>query len=166
MIAHDLASRTTHPIPADLITGISPQAYSPHPIRIGSKVYIDRAFVISRIPPRLHGLPAVQTANVDYDTGSPSSLQFCLTQSARIYVAYESSVKRVPEWLRQFEPENMRIEIEDEFALIRRTMQLYGKDYPPGIVSLGGNQAEGYEGDVIVNYFVIVQPRPNSHSHT
>lgn len=158
IMAHDNNRWAVRPAPEELITEIDPPSYSTHNICIGAPAYTDRAFVVNRIPPALHGLAAIQPANNDYAVAANHHLRFCLKRAARVYVAYENSVQRIPAWLREFEPENMRIEIEDEFALIRRTMQLYGKDYPPGLVVMGGNQAEGYEGEAVTNYFIIIRP--------
>lgn len=159
VVAYDTDVQASIPEPHEIITDLEPSAYNVHNISIGTKVYTDRDFVVNRITSRLNGLPAVQTANQDYPAQSESVLRFCLTQPARIYVAYEATTRRIPDWLRAFEPETMRLEIEDTFAHIHRTMQIYGRDFDPGPISLGGAQAEGYDGDIITNYIVIVQPK-------
>ncbi len=159
VVAHEVAADGPDIPPQELITDLEPFTYQAHRISVGRPVYTDRDFVVNRIPPLLNHLPAIQPANSDYPRSEPEVLRFCLTQPARVYVAFEAAVERIPEWLRGFQPESLRIEIEDEFALIRRTMQLYSRHYGPGLISLGGNQASGYAGDGIVNYFVIVQPQ-------
>jgi hypothetical chaperone protein len=159
VVAHDLDEQQPMPEPREVITDLEPVSYSVHSLSLGTKVYIDRDFVVSRIPPLLNGLPAVQVANQNYPAQSDAALQFCLTQPARVYVAYESTARRIPDWLRTFDSETMRLEIEDTFARIHRTMQIYSRDFDPGPVSLGGAQAEGYDGDIITNMIVIVQPR-------
>jgi hypothetical chaperone protein len=159
VVAYDTPEGQPSPEPREVITNLDPPYYAAHRIGLGKKVYTDRDFVVSRIPPLLNGLPAVQTANQDYLAQHHPALQFCLTQPARLYIAYEAGVRRIPNWLRAFDSEAMQIEIEDTFARIYRTMQLYSRDFEPGPVSLGGAQAEGYEGDTITNFIVIVQPK-------
>lgn len=158
VVAHGLNPQAAQTSPGELITEVDPSTANLHIIGVGTAVYSDRAFIISRIPSRLHGLPALQTTHTSLTARDDAALQFCLNHPARIYVAYESATARIPYWLRGFDIENLRIEIEDEFALIRRAMQVYSKRFEPGTVILGGNQAEGFEGQVMVNYFVIVQP--------
>ncbi|MAS35829.1 MAG: hypothetical protein CL610_17600 [Anaerolineaceae bacterium] len=158
VVAHEIGTQPTHASRLDVVTEIIPPTYRLHPLTVNTPLYTDRDFVVSRIPPALNGLPAVQPANQDYESDDLEQLQFCLNQPARIYIAYEGTATRLPNWLRTFEPEPMRIEIEDEIALIRRTMQVYGKDFEPGLVSLGGSQAAGYNGDIIVNYVAIIDP--------
>jgi hypothetical protein len=56
-------------------------------------------------------------------------------------VAYDSAATQLPRWLQRFQQTPWRIEIEDEFALIRRTLNIYSIDFQPGLVVLGGNLA-------------------------
>jgi hypothetical chaperone protein len=164
VVAHDMGVLPALAPPHQVITGLEQTAYGIHAIALDSKMYTDRDFAVSRIPPLLNRLPAVQTANQDYTSQEETALQFCLTQPARVYIAYEASVRRIPEWLRAFDTEALRLEIEDSFAQIRRAMQIYGRDFDPGPVMLGGAQAEGYDGDIITNYVVIVQAKAASTS--
>lgn len=159
VVAHEVGTNAPDILPDALITELEPPAYRTHHTSVGRPVYTDRDFVINRIPPLLNHLPAIQPANRDFQRTEHEWVQFCLTEPARVYIAYDAAVERIPEWLRAFQPENLRIEVEDEFALIRRTMQLYSRHYNPGIVSLGGNQAQGFIGEAIINYFVIVRPQ-------
>ena len=129
-----------------------------YPLRLNESTYIDRDFTVARIPLALDGLPAIRTLNADKDHADASGVRFTLRKPARVYVAYESTVKSLPGWMRGFVPENMQVEISDDFALIARVMSVYGRDFPAGEVRLGGNMAPGYKGQVIVNYLVIVDP--------
>lgn len=160
VMAHDTPPPTAPPEPQQQVTDIRPASYTARHTGIGVPVYHDREFIISRIPPPLNGLPFIRGANNDFAIEAEAFLYFCLAQPARVYIAYESTPTAVPNWLRSFEPENIRLEIEDEFALIHRQMSLYGRDFPAGRVVLGGNQAAGYDGQSIVNYIVIIRPEP------
>jgi len=37
-------------------------------------------------------------------------------------------------------------------------MTVYGKHFPAGEVVLGGNMAQGYVGNIILHYLIVVQP--------
>jgi hypothetical protein len=147
--------------PQEIITQIesdSPGHYEAYRIAIDAKVYTDRDFIVNRIPPTLNNLPAIRTANNDIEASDLSFLEFTLTAPARVYVTFETTAQHIPRWLRTFASEKYQVEIEDTFALIKRSHQVYGKDFPAGSVILGGNQATGYTGDIITHYLVIVQP--------
>ncbi len=117
--------------------------------------FSDRDFVISRIPPMLHRLPALRLPNHDYENTDMPYLCFDLVQPARLYIAYDTGADRTPDWLRTFTAEPMHIEIDDEFAKIRRMMQVYSRDFPSGALELGGNQSAGYSGTIPVHYLVL-----------
>lgn len=124
---------------------------------LNTPCYTDRDFLINRIPAALVGLPVIRLPNLDFEDESKAAVQFTLHAPARVYVAYEATVRQLPNWLRDFETENMQIEIVDEFALISRTMRVYSKPYPAGRVTLGGAQAAGYNGNIIVNYLLLFE---------
>ncbi len=124
----------------------------------GVPVYTDRDFVVNRMPPVLDNTLALRLANNDFEVTDDQFLHFCLERPAQVYVAYDAAAEELPRWLRTFQLTPLRIEIEDEFALIRRTLNLYSRDYQPGQVMLGGNMASGAHGPVLSQYLVVVQP--------
>lgn len=149
------------PAPAELITGIQAQSgaeYRLNTLKVDVLCYVDRDFAVKRIPSTLDGLSMIQMVNADKDATDAPFLTFTLTQPTRVYIAYESTVKTLPDWLSGFEPANMQVELFDSFALITRVMTVYKRDFPAGQVELGGNQAKGYDGNVILNYLVILDP--------
>lgn len=163
VVAHELNQSPPPPpiAPDQLMPHVRTQGttdYGVYTITIDAKVYQDRDFVVNRIPPALNRLPAIRTANDDNGATDTAFLEFTLTAPARVYVTFETTAHHIPRWLRAFEPEKYQIEIEDRFALIKRSHQVYSKNFPAGPVILGGNQAAGYDGDVITHYLVIVDP--------
>jgi hypothetical chaperone protein len=156
--AYDLPQDTPRIPVTAVLAPADPAADRFYHIEVGVRVYPDRDFVVNRIPPALNRLPALQTTHADHTAAEPAFLRFSLRQPARVLIGYDTSAQRLPAWLQGFEPETMRIEIEDAFALIQRTMQLYGRDFPAGPVTLGGNQAPGFSGESVVNYLIILQP--------
>jgi hypothetical protein len=129
-MAHELPSRKLPGL--DIVTEVEDEAMSVYRVRIGAKVHSDRDFTISRVPPLLMGCPALQLPNQEL-----KPVRFCLNRAARVYVAFDIRGDELPTWLRDFRPEAMQLEIEDSFALLRRTMQLYSREYDPGRVALG-----------------------------
>jgi len=147
--------------PNKIITHIYSQSERTYPVyrtQIGEQCYTDRNFKINRIPSTLNNLPAIRMVNLDKEADSDDFLRFTLTQPARVYIVYEGTVKKLPNWLKRFSPQNVHLEVDDDFALISRKMHVYARQFPAGEVILGGNMAQGYEGDVIINYIIIVEP--------
>lgn len=119
--------------------------------------YSDRPYPIMRLPLQLSGLPAIQTADLDYDARRESFLRFFLERDAKVYVAYLATAKQLPHWLRTFTPEPMHVEIDHPGG--RMLFPVYSRDYPAGEVTLGGNQAAGCVGPAFMNYLVAVRPQ-------
>lgn len=158
--AHEAQSRPVHPAGRviESVSAASGRAYRLGQARLDARPFTDRDFAISRLAARLDGLPLVATANLDYDATDGDFLRLRLREPARVFVAYEATARRLPGWLTRFDPEPLWLEIEDSFAFISRRMQLYSRWYPAGEVVLGGAQAGGYDGDIIVNYLILVEP--------
>jgi hypothetical protein len=127
-------------------------------LRLDERPFTDRDFTISRVAARLDGLPAVRLPNLDHEVDDADYLRLTLAQPARVMVAYEVGATQLPDWMADFSMLPLWLEIEDSFARISRRMQVYCHEYPAGEVVLGGCRAAGYEGEGIVNYFVIVEP--------
>lgn len=118
-------------------------------IEIGARCYTDRDYVVNRIASPLNGLSYIQTSYQDRN----ADISFTLDVPARVYVAYDSAATQLPAWLESFTLEPMQIDIVDDFALIEHTLRVYGRDFPAGVVTLGG------AGDAAVNYLVLAEPR-------
>lgn len=151
----------SHVIPASLIENIrsaSGHQYDVYCTGIDAKCYMGRDYKINRIPSKLNHLPAIRMVNLDKDANEDEFLRFTLCQPARVYIAYESTVETLPKWVTTFSPQNLYLEINDDFSLISRQMHLYAREFPAGEVILGGNMARGYIGNVILHYLVMVEP--------
>ncbi len=125
-------------------------------LRAFSPAYTDRPYPIMRLPLPLSGLPAIQTADLDYEARRESFLHFFLDRPARVFVAYLATAKHLPNWLRRFSPEPMHIEIDHPGG--RMLFPVYSRDFQAGKVTLGGNQAPGCAGPAFMNYLVAVRP--------
>lgn len=122
--------------------------------RIGAKCYTDHDYTLLRIPVELSGLPAIRTAQEDKASTSKFFCQFILAHPTRVYVAFDSAVQVLPEWLRAFAPQEMQV-VVDQFGT-ERLLKVFASEFPPGNVQLGGSRAKGVQGDVFMNYLVIL----------
>ena len=134
-------------------SGNAPGLYT---LQVGAQCYTDQGITVTQCPASLSRLPAIKTADADHEESTDSYLQFDLHRPARVYVAYEASAATIPDWLRGFARENAFIGVQGEW-LEERLLQLYRRDYPAGAVTLGGNCAAGYSGDVFVHYLAVIQ---------
>lgn len=147
--------------PASLIENIrsaTSHQYELYRTKIDAKCYKGRDYKINRIPSRLNHLSAIRMVNLDKESTEDDYLRFTLCQPSRVYIAYESTVETLPKWLTSFSPQNLYLEINDDFSLISRQMHLYAREFPAGEVVLGGNMAQGYIGNVILHYLVMIEP--------
>lgn len=125
-------------------------------LRVGQQAYVDDAFLLSRIPAELSGMPAIRLSIEDIENGSETYLSFDLKRTARVYIGYDSVANDRPRWLRDWQRDEKTVEIGDDWRS-PRIMKLYSKVFDPGPVILGGNKARGYAGEIPTNYLVIVK---------
>ena len=130
--------------------------YRPSTLRSFRIAYMDRPYPLMRVPLALNGLPAIRTADLDYEVQAAEHLRFRLERAATVYVAYQSTAERLPQWLRSFQPEPLHIEIAHPGG--RMYFPVYSRIFPAGQVVLGGNQAAGCRGPAFMNYLVAVKP--------
>jgi len=127
---------------------------------VGSHCYTDnKTFTITRMPLALTGLPAIRTAAADRQAPWRTFLRFYIESPARVFVAYEAGADSLPDWLRAFDPEEMVFRVVQDDVLIE--YRVYGCDFAPGKVMLGGNHAPGFRGSPNANYFVVVKSMIN-----
>lgn len=125
--------------------------------RLETRVYTDHDFRIDRIPPCLNGATLIQASHFYEDSNADQVLHFNLKQAATMWVAYDDEdIGRIPDWLRAFIPEAMQLVIKHEFGTNTHFLHLYRKDSLAGKIILGGNQAEGYQGNRNMNYIVLI----------
>jgi hypothetical protein len=139
------------------VTIINPPAYTVAYLDLGDEYYLDRTYILTSIPPELAtgAEQWIKTANDDKrNTNSSNFLQFTISQDSTVYVAYDSRATSLPNWLSaNFTLTSLTIGVSDEMGLFN----VYKKDFPAGMISLGGNHAAPAAG-VGSNYIVIVKP--------
>ncbi len=141
----------------DAIRSAARQDYELYEFRIGARCYLDFPYSVSRMPVALSALPAIRTAQTDKTAEAEEFLQFHLSRSATIYVAYDADARQAPGWLSGFAREAMTIEVDQMGT--PRLFNVYSKEYAAGTVSLGGNRSSGSAGNIFMHYLVIARPR-------
>ncbi|MFQ5864178.1 MAG: lamin tail domain-containing protein [bacterium] len=141
-----------------VVTDIVPVNYFASPLAVGDIFYLDRSVKILSIPPELEGLTWIRTSSKDKWNMSDEFLSFTASDSVRVYLAYDSGARTLPEWLREFSNEQKTIRFSD----LPREFDLYFKVFPPGRITLGGNHGPGadFEDRVPNMYAVLVGSIP------
>ena len=79
----------------------------------GAKIYADRDFVFSGLPPALQDSDWVQTANADKLYSAVDLLDFSLNVDGLVYVAHDARLP-VPDWLQQFKSTKMAVSVNGQ----------------------------------------------------
>ena len=103
-------------------------------LQVGATVYIDRSFTYSAVPPSLLGATYIKTANDHKLATTDSFLTFEANQPVTIYVAHDNRITVKPAWLSAF------ADVGEDLVTSDTTLHLFTKNFPAGLVVLGGNQ--------------------------
>lgn len=133
---------------AQTVTINAPTGYQQAPLAVGVPYYTDRTYTVTTVPAVVAGGTLIKTANNDKTQTAATWLQFTLSHSARVYVAYDGRATALPTWLQSFTASGASLGTTDVALVLRH------KDYGPGLVPLGGNLAS--PGDAQTNYVVVV----------
>ncbi|MBN1781603.1 Ig-like domain-containing protein [bacterium] len=117
-----------------LVTSLSKTNYQLAYLALGDKLYIDRDYTLSSVPPSLNGLIWLKTANDDKTNREPDFLSFNVSDSSEVYVGYDAQIAAFPNWLSGWEA------CGEQVVDSRGTQyNLYTKRFSAGEVVLGGN---------------------------
>ena len=122
----------------------------------GAKVFIDREYTYSSIPPEVQGLTFIRTANNDAGSSEDNLVHFEVNIPAAIYVAHDERLRKKPKWMSEYQRTDLVLKTSDV------PFRLYRLDVLGGPVVLGGNV--GAEGRSSM-YQVLVQ-RPTAGGKT
>ena len=137
------------------LDNLIPSNYKQNLLEKGNKYLLDRDYILESIPLELKGndIVWIMPKNDDKNNTSTSYLQFDISQSSTVYVAYDSRATSLPKWLSDnFNPTALQIGVTDQMG----HFDVYSNDFSQGTVVLGGNKASPAEG-VGTNYIVIVK---------
>ena len=142
------------------ITDLWPAGYQLARVEVSQKYYLDRTFTVTSVPQGFERLWWVRTKNADKANADANHINIGLGRDAIVYVAYDPRAISVPDWLspgQGWTDTGLSISVSDAGA---GTLRIYSKQFSPGMVVLGGNQAAGYVGPpsgYSSNYIVLIR---------
>ena len=117
-----------------LVTLIQPAAYKWNIQTFGELVYVDRNYTFVTIPAIYEGWRYLKTANNDKSRSAPDAVSFTINKPARVTVAYDQRISVLPGWLHSWTATGWELVTTDV------PFDIYRKDFPAGVVTLGGNE--------------------------
>lgn len=122
----------------------------------GDRYYRDRDYSIRKVPPPLARAIWIQTVNDDKEIDAERFLSFQVTRRTTVYVGFDRRAKRRPAWLAEWERLSERIEVDRPMGFF----ELYRREFPAGVISLGGNSAppSDWGGEGKSHYVVALVP--------
>jgi uncharacterized repeat protein (TIGR02543 family) len=142
------------PVSSALITNItatSGRNYVLSTLAVGVTFFSDRTYQITSVPGFLNNASFIKTPNDDKTSTATSLLSFNLTQSATIFVVYDTRGTTLPSWLNGWQKLSYLVGINDPKVSF---MDIYCKNFAAGNVTFGGNLASPAAG-ALNNYFVV-----------
>ncbi|MEE4311793.1 MAG: fibronectin type III domain-containing protein [candidate division KSB1 bacterium] len=119
----------------------------------GDAYYVDRSYEIKGIPQDLQNLLWLKTPNDDRSLVEEQCVSFDLYKKATIYIAYDSKAYSPPNWLKDHYRETSYV---IEVSGYSKTFQVWEKIQESGLVTLGGNMAQGAYGAESM-YFALLK---------
>ncbi|MFQ5584571.1 MAG: T9SS type A sorting domain-containing protein, partial [Calditrichia bacterium] len=121
-------------------------------LQIGEMAYIDRNYTYQNIPSSLNSNDYIRTANDDKLSQGIQFLSFDVNQPVTVYVCHDNRYELKPDWLMQFSNTQQSIYVGSA------VMTVFGKDFPAGTITLGGN-VHPQETENNNMYTVIIAPQ-------
>lgn len=125
------------------VTTLSQKEYKviPHNkggIKRDSQVYIDRDYTFSFVPDFVEGNTYILTANDDKFIRASRFLDFQVNVPVIVYVAYDIRYEARPSWIvDDFEDTGAELKVGNTSRPY--SMSLFKREYPAGLITLGGN---------------------------
>ncbi len=116
---------------------ITPPTYRVEQVAENDSVYVDRNYTLRTIPAGLSGQSRIVTANNDKYATDAAFLTFRVSKHVHVYVAYDRDVTTPPFWLQSWNRTDWLVETSDSPFIC------FKKYFPPGLVTLGGNEGVG-----------------------
>jgi len=110
---------------------------------VGRQYYLDRNYVVTKVPDRFRKVKMLMTLNNDRSNTQSRYMTIKLSQAAFVYVAYDSRAESVPNWLdARFNKTGFQVSVSDN----AKELDLWQGYFENGVVTLGGNNAPGARG--------------------
>ena len=118
--------------------------------RLRAEPYIDRKYVLRKLPERLVDARMVRTSMDDDYVDTEDHLRLELSGTTEVIVAVDAHGERTADWMKRWSL------IEETLAVDNIDYRLYRRIVPAGVVTLGGNarRTTGARS----NYFVLLLP--------
>ncbi|MBN1155932.1 fibronectin type III domain-containing protein, partial [candidate division KSB1 bacterium] len=140
-----------------IVTNLNLNHYQLGFLNVKDQYYIDRSYVINRIPAGYEGLLWIKTANDDRYETKNAYLSFDLTKGATLYIAFDGNARNVPSWLREnYTSTGKYIEVSG----YSEKMEIWERHFDKGHITLGANSASGSYG-VESMYIVLIKVDKN-----
>jgi putative membrane-bound dehydrogenase-like protein len=121
-------------------------------IRLGDRVYTDRPFTVTALPPELVGATWIRTANAAAGVGGDAALRLDSLLPVHAYVAHDDRVAAKPAWLRAgWERTAHSLRTTDA------SLTLFKRRFDAGSITLGGNADDGTDRGKS-SYVVLLTP--------
>jgi hypothetical protein len=117
------------------------------PIAAGARVYLDRPYTYTDVS-TLARERTLLTANADKISTGDDFIRFGVNQRVIVYVGHDTRIASKPAWLAEFRWTGRMLRTTDA------VLELYAKQFPPGLVVLGGN---GGTAETSM-YTVVIEP--------
>ena len=111
----------------------SGREYELVPLRLGVDVFTDRDYEYESIPTFLEGAIALKAANDDKHNTKTGFISFQVNVPVILYVAHDARIKNKPGWMSPFRATG------EEVGMSERPVALWVREYPAGVIRLGGN---------------------------
>ena len=136
-----------------IVTDLNRSNYQLANISVGDTYYVDRDFIVTKVPLELSNSCWIKTANNDVSNKENDFLHFTLSLKSRIYVGFDSRALNYPEWLvTNFYRIGKTIEVTADV----QKFDVWAMESEPGLITIGGNNALGAE-NVNSMYVVLVK---------
>ena len=124
-------------------------------VQNGMNYYTDRSYSFTNVPSKYIGMEIIKTPNDDKgNTCGSGYMEFTMSNTAKVYVAYDRRARDLPDWMNGFNATGDRINVSQA---LQGWMTVYSKQFSGGeCVGLGCNKGPGSSGSSINNYIVIV----------
>jgi len=120
----------------------------------GVEYYTDRSYQLTGVPASYRDMEMIMTPNDDRNrTDASGYLTFTMPYDGTVYVAYDSRVNSLPNWMSGFVYTG---DVINTSLSSQPSLKIYRRNYSKGaIVNFGGNKAAGFSGGTVSNYFVF-----------
>ncbi|AMR33488.1 hypothetical protein A0256_19710 [Mucilaginibacter sp. PAMC 26640] len=158
LIADSFEKLQSVPVVTELLTdliGYTSAKLQTAKLTVGATYYTDRVYQITSGPDYILNGKLIKTANDDKLSKLTSFLSFKVHKNATVYVGYDSRAKKLPTWLEGFTKTSETLGVDDPKIA---TLNIFKKEFPAGLVTLGANLSGPAIG-ALCQYVVVIKEK-------